>query len=234
MSDSSQTVLEMRDVTCGTDGHALHRLSLRLDAGAFHVLTGGPADQRAVLLRVIGLLDAPMCGEIILEDCALGGIADSERDELRNQRCGFLFASPFLLPSFSVVENVAMPLFKISHFSATQARERTELLLDFVGLTAEAQQPVEALTAFQQHAVSLARALANGPAVITVENLDTALGPEDSANFASLLRQCCAHFDVAVIASVSGDFMFEAGDRVFAIDAAGVVRESIMEGKPLP
>ena len=233
MSDSSQPVLEMRNVTCGADGHALPRLSLRLDAGVFHLLTGGPAEQRTALLRVIGLLDAPECGEIILESRKLAALADSERDDLRNQRCGFLFASPFLLPSFSVVENVAMPLFKISHFSAAQARERTDLLLDFVGLTAESQQPVEGLTAFQQHAVSLARALANDPAVITVENLDTALGPEDYAGFTALLRQSCARFDVAVIASVSGDFLFEPGDRVLAIDAAGVVRDSIMEGKPL-
>ncbi len=224
MSDSAQPALELRDATCG----ALRGLSLRFDAGAFHVVTGEPASLRAALLRVVGLLDAPESGGVFLEKQNVASLAEPDRDKVRGERCGFLFAAPFLLPAFSVVENVAMPLFKISHFTPEQARERTDLLLDFVGLAAEAQQPVDELTHFQQHAVSLARALANEPAVITVESLDAALAPEDSSRFAALLRQCCVRFGVAVIASVKADFHPEPGDRIVPIDS----RESIAEGKP--
>ena len=133
MSDSSQPVLELRNVTCGEDGCALRGLSMGFAAGVFHLLTGEPACLRAALLRVLGLLDAPESGAVFLESRNVTPLADPERDEIRNQRCGFLFAEPFLLPSFTVVENVAMPLFKISHFTPEQARERTDLLLDFVG-----------------------------------------------------------------------------------------------------
>jgi lipoprotein-releasing system ATP-binding protein len=184
------------------------------------------------MLRVIGLLDAPESGEVILEARNVSELGETDRDEVRNQRCGFLFSAPFLLPSFSVVENVAMPLFKISRFTPEQARERTDMLLDFVGLTAEAQYPVEELTSLQQQAASLARALANAPAVVTVENLDATLGSEDAASFATLLRRCCARFGVAVVASVSPVFSFEPGDRLVEIDAAGIVRESTMAATP--
>ena len=218
MSDSSQPVLELRHAACG----GLRGLSLCFRAGALHFITGEPASRRGALLRVLGLLDAPESGEVFLETQNVASLAESDRDRIRSERCGFLFAAPFLLSAFSVVENVAMPLFKISRFTPEQARERTDLLLDFTGLTAEAQQPADELTDFQQHAVSLARALANDPAVITVESLD-ALAPADAARFTALLRQCCARFGVAVIASVPADFPAEPGDCVVALDANGVI-----------
>ena len=233
MRDSSQPVLELRNVTCAAEGRTLRGLSLRVHAGALYFITGECAGLRAALLRVLGLLDSAESGDVFLEKRNVATLAEPDRDELRNHRCGFLFSAPFLLPGFSVVENVAMPLFKISHFTPEQARERTDLLLEFTGLTAEAQQSIDELTHFQQHAVSLARALANDPAVLTVESLEAAFTSEDSARFTTLLRQCCARFGVAVIASVSTGFSFEPGDHILAIDAAGAVRESIMEGKPL-
>ena len=224
MSDPTPAVLEVRDVTCSADGHALCGLSLRFGAGAFHLIAGGPASLRGALLRVLGLLDAPSCGEVFFEGGNIASLPEPERDKIRNQRCGFLFAAPFLLPAFSVIENIAMPHFKISQVNPEQARERADLLLDFTGLTADAQRPAEDLVPYQQHAVSLARALANEPAVITVESLDSGLAPEDAACFAGLLRQCCTRFGVAVIASASGDFAAEPGDRVIDIAA----------GRPLP
>ena len=233
MSDSPQPVLELRDVTCAADGHAVRAVSLRFHAGGMYFIAGECAARRAALLRVLGLVDPPEGGDVLLETRNIGTLAGPDRDELRNQRCGFLFAAPFLLPAFSVVENVAMPLFKISHFTPEQARERTDLLLAFVGLTDEAQQSIDDITRLQQHSVSLARALANDPAILTVESFDAALGAEDSAAFSALLRQSCAHFGVAVIASVAEDFSFEPGDHILAIDAAGAVRESIVEGKPI-
>ena len=213
MSDPSQPVLELRRAHSG---------ALRFRAGTLHLLTGEPASLRTAWLRVLGLLDAPESGEIFLEEQNVTALAEPDRDRIRSERCGFLFAAPFLLPAFTVVENVAMPLFKISHFTPEQARERTDLLLAFTGLTAEAQQPADELTDFQQHAVSLARALANDPAVITVESLD-ALAPADAACFTALLRQTCARFGVAIIASVPADFPAEPGDCIIALDANGVI-----------
>ena len=223
MSDSFFPVLELRDATCAAEGCALRGLSLSFGAGAFHLVTGEPAALRTALLRVLGLLDAPACGEVFFEGRNVASLAEPARDLIRNQRCGFLFAAPFLLSTFSVVENIAMPLFKISQVNPEQARERTDLLLEFTGLTAAAQMHADELTPYQQHAVSLARALANNPALITVESLDAGLATEDAARFAALLRQSCARFGVTIIASAPADFTTEPGDRILALDAHGAI-----------
>ena len=223
MSDPSPPVLELRDVSCAADGVALRGLSLSFDAGAFHLITGGPDNLRTALLRVLGLLDAPASGEVFFEGRAFAALSERDRDEVRNLRCGFLFAAPFLLPTFSVVENIAMPLFKISQVNPEQARERTDLLLAFAGLTAETQRHADELTPFQQHAVSLARALANDPALITVESLSAGLPPDDTVRFAALLRQSCARFGVTIIASVPAEFAAEAGDHIIALDGNGAI-----------
>ena len=223
MSDPISPVLELRDATCAADGLALRGLSLSFDAGAFHLVTGGPDLLRAALLRVLGLLDPPASGEVFFEGRVFAALSERDRDEVRNLRCGFLFAAPFLLPTFSVVENIAMPLFKISQVNPEQARERTDLLLEFAGLTAEAQRHADELTPFQQHAASLARALANDPALITVESLNAGLAPEDAAHFAALLRQSCVRFGVTIIASAPADFAAEPGDRIIALDANGAI-----------
>ena len=228
MSDPSPAVLEARNVACSAEGHALRGLSQRIDASAFHLITGGPACLRGALLRVFGLLDVPASGKIFFEGCDVASLPEPERDRIRNLRCGFLFAAPFLLPTFSVIENIAMPHFKISQVNPEQARERADLLLDFAGLLADAQRPAEELAPYQQHAVSLARALANEPAVITVESLDNGLAPEDAARFSGLLRQCCTRFGVAVIGSASGNFATEPGDCVIDIAPAA----ALFEGKP--
>ncbi len=230
MSAASDPVLELRAAACAA---AAPGLSLSFARGTFTVLTGEPGSGRAALLRLLGLLDAPATGEVLLEGRPTAALREPERDELRSQRCGFLFTAPFLLATFTVVENVAMPLFKISHVNPEEARVRTDRLLDFVGLTSVAQDPAGTLAPFEQHAVSLARALANDPAIITVESLETSLSPDEAARFTGLLQRTCGHFGVTVIATAPTDFAAATADRVIELANGAVVRDSLLTSEPL-
>lgn len=192
-------------------------LSLHFGAATFNVLAGAPGSGRREFLRVLGLLDPPAGGEVLLEGRATAGLDEPAREQLRNQRCGYLFAAPFLLPAMTVLENVAMPLFKISQVDPPQARSRTEALLEFVGLAASAQELADGLSLFDQHRVSLARALANEPALLVVESLDAGLPGAESARFAALLRLAVERFGVTVIACAPADFAPEKTDRVIPI-----------------
>jgi predicted ABC-type transport system involved in lysophospholipase L1 biosynthesis ATPase subunit len=160
---------------------------------------------------------------VFVEGEAVQAFEEEARRKVRERRLGFAFAAPFLLPAFSVIENVAMPLFKVSDVEPAEARQRSEALLEFAGLGALAQAPCAQLAAFDQQRVSLARALVNEPAALLVESLDSALGEEDLATFAALLRGAAAHFGIAVIATVSPRFVPAREDRLVEV-AHGAVR----------
>lgn len=226
MRSAASPVLELRGAT-GSTGE-LAPCTLSLEAGTFTLLKGASSSGRAALLRLLGLLDVPLAGEVMLLGKPTAGLAEPVRENLRNQHCGYLFAAPFLLPNLSIVENVAVPLFRISHPTSESAHVRTTALLDFVGLEHAAEDAIDTLTLPQQHAVSLARALANEPAVIIVEDILHEAGPA----LVALLRRAAEQFGVAVIAAAPLDFTGETADHVLEL-AAGKLRVELCP-KPQP
>ena len=229
------SVLELRDVFCaaaeGDHGALLRGVNATFAGQQLHLLTDLAGSGHARLLRVLGLLELPERGDVLFAARSTRALSEEARAELRCRGFGCVFASPFLLPAFSAIENVAMPLFRIADATPEQARDRAEALLGFVGLAGRESARVAALTPEEQHAVALARALAHEPAVLLVENLDTALAGETLGNFAMRLREACGRFDVAVIATVSPAFSAAPGDRVLEI-SGGVVRRDSARLRP--
>lgn len=232
MSTEASPILDARAVCCAREGHnALCETSLAFAAGSFTALTGERGCGKNLLLRVLGLLERPDAGDVLIDGEPTRELADGAREELRNTRFGYLFAAPFLLPALTVIENVAMPLFRISRVETPQARERSEELLEFVGLAAAAQQRTESLSHAAQQRVSLARSLANAPAVLLVEDLDAQLGGEELQQFSALLRAAAARFRAAVISTASPEFAPERDDRLIEMAAGRVRRDSQVMGE---
>jgi len=178
------------------------------------------------LFRFAGLLEKPAEGEVLIQGNSVRGLSEEGWTELRTQRLGFAFAAPFLLGSFSVIENVAMPLFKISHVDPEEARRRTEAMLDFVGLAGAAARPVDELSAPAQYQVAVARGLVNEPAALLVENLDGALAGDELEEYVALLRKAAAAFGPAVIATASAEWKLLPGDRVLDLARGAIARDS--------
>jgi lipoprotein-releasing system ATP-binding protein len=219
-------VLVARDLVARRDACAVEDVSLELAPGDFCALRGVEGSGRGLLLRLLGLLERADAGEITVEGRPTAALSHAERDELRNHRFGFIFSAPFLLPSMTVLENVAMPLFRISHLTPEQAHARTDLLLDFVDLRQEAQEPINSLSAHAQQCVSLARALATEPAVIIAEELEGAVMLEERQRFSALLRDAAGRFGVAIVAAVPPEFIGRKGDRLIDLAAGRVVQDS--------
>ena len=116
-------------------GVQIHPISHRFRRASFYVLECDETQAKHCWLRLFGLLDEPACGEILLEGRRVTGLDSEELGEIRNRKLGFLFAAPFLLPSFTVLENVAMPLFKVAQVDAREAKSITEMILDLVGIS---------------------------------------------------------------------------------------------------
>jgi lipoprotein-releasing system ATP-binding protein len=219
--------LELRGVsgTC-SDGTAICGVSAAFCSGRLHILRGASDSGKTALFRFAGLLEPPAEGEVMVLGNATRSLDEDARAELRTQRLGFAFGAPFLLSTFSVIENVAMPLFKISQVDPSEARRRTEAVLDFVGLPSAVEARVEDLTASAQYSVAIARGLVNEPAALLVEDLDGVLAGGELDHFVNLLRKAAAAFGVAIIATASPDLKTQPGDRVLDIGQGVIVRDS--------
>lgn len=197
------------------DRDGLRDVSLTLDGAAFTALVGD--NGCATLLRVAGLHEPPEVGEVLIDGSPTRELAEPARTALRSRRFGFLFAAPYLLPSMSIVENVAVPLFKISHSAVDEARARTEMVLAYAGIPAGERRGIAELSPFEQQCVALARGLVHQPGFLVVDQADAGMRPEESARFIDLLREVPGRFSTAVLAQLASPFAVATGDRVLMI-----------------
>ncbi len=155
----------------------LHGIDLVLQQGEFAALIGPSGSGKSTLLNVIGLLDHPDSGRILIEEQATQGLADDARTRLRGRAIGFVFQHHHLLPEFTALENVMMPLLAARGRPDAEMRERAAGLLDRVGLTPWRDHMANDISGGQQQRVAIARALAMRPPLVLADeptgNLDT-------------------------------------------------------------
>ena len=167
----------------------LHALDLTLARGEFAALIGPSGSGKSTLLNILGLLERPTAGEHRLLGQAVQDLSDDELTRLRREALGFVFQFHHLLPAFSALENVTLPvLVRDGHVGAAQ-RARAQALLKAVGLADAMDRRPPQLSGGMQQRVAIARALMLEPALILADeptgNLDTA----SSAEVFRLLRE---------------------------------------------
>ena len=155
----------------------LHGLDLRLAQGEFVALIGPSGSGKSTMLNLIGLLDRPTAGRLVLHGEETGHLDDAALTRLRGRSIGFVFQYHHLISAFTAAENVMMPLLLDRGFPDEEMRERAERLLDQFRLSRWKDQPVLQLSGGQQQRVAIARALAMNPALVLADeptgNLDT-------------------------------------------------------------
>lgn len=177
-------LLEARGVTRVLPGPVpvtlVRDIHLSVQPGEFIAITGPSGSGKSSLLYLLGLLDVPTGGSIYLEGRETSKLNRSELAELRLKKLGFVFQFHFLLPEFSVLENVMLPMRKLRLRSERQMRTRAAEILDELGLTPEVGKTPDQLSGGQRQRVAIARALANDPLIILADeptgNLDTKNG----------------------------------------------------------
>ena len=154
----------------------LHGVSLTINEGEIVSIVGASGAGKTTLLQIIGSLMSADAGEVIIDGVRLGELADDALSEFRNKRIGFIFQSYHLLPEFTAVENVMMPML-IAGVKRKEAEDRARELLDMVSMSHRAEHKPSALSGGEQQRVAIARALANRPAVVLADeptgNLDS-------------------------------------------------------------
>ena len=154
----------------------LHGVSLTVAEGEIVSIVGASGAGKTTLLQIVGSLMAADEGEVVIDGVSLATLSDDALSEFRNKRIGFIFQSYHLLPEFSAVENVMMPML-IAGEKRKDAETRARELLAMVAMSHRAEHKPSALSGGEQQRVAIARALANKPVVVLADeptgNLDS-------------------------------------------------------------
>ncbi|HEY5598408.1 MAG TPA: ABC transporter ATP-binding protein [Kiloniellales bacterium] len=152
-------------------------IDLRIGASEFVAITGPSGSGKSSLLYLLGLLDRPTQGEVLIEGQATGDLSDGDLAGLRLTKLGFVFQFHFLLPEFGVLQNVMLPMRKAGGRDLQEIRARAEQILIQLGLEDCLAKMTDQLSGGQRQRVAVARALANDPRIILADeptgNLDT-------------------------------------------------------------
>jgi ABC-type lipoprotein export system ATPase subunit len=148
---------------------AVDGVDLIIEPGECVVVTGRSGSGKTTLLNLMAGLIQPSAGRVVLEDIDLAHLSDSSRSALRNEKCGFVFQFPSLIPTLTALENVTVPALVNSRGSHGDARARASELLAAVGMGDRAEAYPCELSAGQEQRVVLARALWNGPRVLLAD-----------------------------------------------------------------
>ena len=155
----------------------LHGIDLVLQRGEFCAVVGPSGSGKSTLLNIIGLLDRPTSGTLLLSGVNTMTLADADLTRLRGHRIGFVFQHHHLLSAFTALENVMLPMLGDAEFPNAAMAERAALLIADVGLAPWRDQLAGELSGGQQQRVAVARALAMAPALLLADeptgNLDT-------------------------------------------------------------
>lgn len=199
----------------------------------FVAITGPSGSGKSSLLYLLGLLDVPTSGEVLVrgEDTSL--LDDDERARIRLETLGFIFQFHFLLPEFTTTQNVMLPMRALGKLSARQMKERAESLLSSLGLEDHLAKRPDQLSGGQRQRVAVARALANDPPVILADEPTGSLDSKSSEQVFQILRDLVDKDGRSVVAVTHAIDLAERMDRRVHLVDGRIVSDEMRAGLPV-
>jgi putative ABC transport system ATP-binding protein len=182
--------------------HALRDVSLRVDGRDYLAVRGPSGCGKSTLLHILGCVDTPTGGTLLVDGKPVDGLSDAERSALRLRSIGFVFQRFFLLPMLTAAENVEVPQAEAG-VARTERRRRTAELLDYVGLGHRRDHRPAQLSGGEAQRVAVARALANRPRVLLADEPTGELDRATGDQIATLLDR--VHADGTALVIVTHD-----------------------------
>jgi putative ABC transport system ATP-binding protein len=168
--------------------HALRRLNLTVELGEFTSLCGPSGSGKTTALNLIGALDTPTSGRVILEGRDLSTLSRRELSHLRRDRIGFVFQAYNLMPVLTAYEN-AETVLRLQGVAAAERRERVMAILADVGLAGMEDRRPEELSGGQQQRVAIARAIASSPAIVLADEPTANVDSETAEHLLDIMEQ---------------------------------------------
>lgn len=203
----------------------LRDLSLTVERGEMVAVVGASGVGKSTLLHVLGGLDAFESGAVHIGEAAIERMDDDARVAWRNTQVGFVFQFHHLLPEFSAIENVEMPLF-LAGVPASERRARASALLARVGLASREEHRPGALSGGEQQRVAVARALVGRPAVLLADEPTGNLDEKTAVSLHELIRQIHAEDSLTSIIVTHNTALAATCDRVFRLEGGHLFETS--------
>jgi lipoprotein-releasing system ATP-binding protein len=209
----------------GDIAHTLvNGIDLSVKKGEFLAITGPSGSGKSSLLYLLGLLDAPSEGDVMICGQPTSKLSESERADVRLTKCGFVFQFHFLLPEFTSLDNVLLPMRAAGKMSEAEMRERGLALLTSLGLGEHANKRPNQLSGGQRQRVAIARALANRPEIIVADEPTGALDTVSTQQVFKILRDIADQGQTVVVVTHDPALAARADRRIHIVD--GKIAES--------
>lgn len=224
-------VLEARDLRKdyrGGDGgtiEVLRGLDLSVAVGEFVAVTGESGSGKSTLLHLLGALDTPSGGQVVLDGQPYDGLDADALASLRNRKIGFVFQFHHLLRDFSAEENVALPL-QVAGRSPAASRDRSRALLEAVGLSDRRTHLPAQLSGGEQQRVAVARALATGPVLLLADEPSGNLDERNAELLHRLFAGLARDFQTALVVVTHNRALAGRADRVLTLSEGLLAPES--------
>ena len=178
----SNKVIELKNVnkiykTKAEEIHILKNVNLSFSKGNFASIQGKSGSGKTTLLNILGLLDVPTNGDMLIDDKLINYKDEKIKNKIRNEKMGFVFQFHYLLNEFTALENVMMPALINKKFNKKEVKEKAMELLELVGLSERVKHKPLELSGGEKQRVAIARSMINDPEIILADeptgNLDT-------------------------------------------------------------
>lgn len=195
----------------------LHDIDLEIKKGEFVAITGPSGSGKSTLLNIIGLLDRPTSGRLLIDGQDTAALDDTELTRLRGHKIGFVFQYSYLISAFTALENVMMPMLVDHGFPTKAAEERATALIERVGLKSVANNQSNNMSGGQQQRVAIARGLAMNPDIVLADEPTGNLDTENAKSIFKLMREVNKTSGTSFLLITHNDDLAKQCDRIVEV-----------------
>lgn len=208
---------------------ALSNVSLHVAAGEFLAIAGPSGSGKSTLLNLIGCIDKPTSGRILVDGVDTSKLSPGRMTTLRREKIGFVFQTFNLIPVFTASENVEFPLL-VQGVSAGERRERVAAALESVGLADRAHHRPDLLSGGERQRVAVARAIVHRPALVLADEPTANLDTHNATLLIDLMHDLNRSLGLTFIFSTHDARLLEHTDRIVRLTDGQVVSDTLNEG----
>jgi lipoprotein-releasing system ATP-binding protein len=207
------------------DTQVLYGIELAFEAGSFNSIVGQSGSGKTTLLNIMGTLDRPTAGQVIIDNQNTVEMTKDKLSELRNQIIGFVFQFHFLLPEFTAMENVLMPYWISNKTLSAEMLNRVDELFELLGISGVKNNLATRMSGGQQQRTAIIRALLNNPKLVLADEPSGNLDSDNTESIYRIFREINEKYGTTFVIVTHDRRIAEQTDRIVEIRDGRIVMD---------